>query len=341
MAPYRMRTAATVIAIAVLAPLTGCAASGGASVTLALVAYSTPQLAYQQVIKAFRATPAGRGVRFTESYGSSGDQSRAVAAGLAADVVAFSLEPDLTRLVKAGIVAPDWRAGPGAGMVTDSVVVIATRRGNPRGLRDWPDLIRPGVQVIEPNPFTSGGARWNVLAAYGAASTKDSDRPAGVAYLQALFRNVPVQDDSARKATQTFVAGKGDALLCYENEAIFARQHGQALDYTVPAATILIENPVAVTTTSKHPVQARDFLAFLHSGTAQQIFARNGYRPTATGIAGFDRFPEPAQLFTVADLGGWTTVSRDFFDPGTGIVADIERSLGVSVTNARPAGSGS
>src|SRR5262249_55563624 len=183
--------------------LAGCggAASGssGQKVQLSLVASSTPQQAYEQIIQAFQRTPQGRNVTFTKSFGGSGDQSRAVAAGLPADIVAFSLQPDMTRLVKAKIVAEDWDKGRDKGMITDSVVVIGVRKGNPKGIRTWEDLVKPGVEVITPNPFTSGGARWNVLAAYGAASGKGTAGQAGVDYLNRLFTNVPVQDDSARK----------------------------------------------------------------------------------------------------------------------------------------------
>src|SRR5437660_3254510 len=178
-----------------------------AAAQLSLVAYSTPQAAYDQIIKAFQATPQGRDITFTESFGASGDQSRAVEAGLSADVVAFSLEPDMARLVKDGIVATDWNAGVHGGMVTASVAVIAVRKGNPKSIQTWADLTRSGTQVITPNPFTSGGARWNVLAAYGAASNVGKDDAAGLAYLDALFKNVPVQDNSARAQLQTFVGG--------------------------------------------------------------------------------------------------------------------------------------
>jgi sulfate transport system substrate-binding protein len=331
------RTTALAVAagLALLSPaLAACVSTSGDSagkVELSLVAYSTPQPAYEKIIAAFQATDAGKDVTFTQSYGASGDQSRAVQSGLKADIVAFSLETDMTRLVKDGIVATDWNENATTGLVTKSVVVIVTRTGNPKNIRTWDDLIKPGVEVITPNPFTSGSARWNIIAGYGAESNKDSDRASGVAYLQALFRNVVVQDDSARKATQTFTSGKGDALLSYENEAIFARQHGQAIDYTVPDQTILIENPVAVTKNTTHPAEAKAFLDYLHSPTAQKIFVENGYRPTLDGVPGADKFPTPPGLFTIQDLGGWTTVTKDFFDTSTGIVADIEKSNGVSI----------
>jgi len=328
------RTIVALAALALSAPALaacgGATAAGGPKVQLALVAYSTPQAAYEEIIKAYQATPEGRNITFTKSFGASGDQSRAVEAGLRADLVALSLEPDITRLVKAGIVGDDWNSDPAKGMITDSVVVLAVRKGNPKGIKGWDDLTKPGVEVITPNPFTSGGARWNVLAGYGAKSDRDKDRPAGVAYLNSLFRNVPVQDESARKALQTFTSGKGDVMLAYENEVIFARQHGQPLDYVVPDSTILIENPIAVTKNSAHPAEAKAFLAYLHSPAAQEIFVKNGYRPITSGVRGAN-FPNPAGLFTIADLGGWTKVTKDFFDTSTGIMAAVEKSIGVSV----------
>jgi len=305
-------------------------------VTLSLVAYSTPQAAYEQLIKEFQKTPAGKDVEFKQSYGASGDQSRAVAAGLAADIVAFSLEPDLTRLVTAGLVAADWNSGPTKGFVTDSVVVIAARKGNPKNLKGWDDLIRPGVQVITPNPFTSGGARWNILAGYGAKSGKGADKAAGLAYIDSLIGNVPVQDASARASLQTFTGGKGDAIIAYENEAIFAQQHGQALDYTIPDATILIENPIAVTKNSSHPTQAKAFLDFLYSPAGQKIYANNGYRPAVSGVDTGVSFANPPGLFTIADLGGWSAVNKEFFDPKSGAIAGIEAKHGVATAAASP-----
>ena len=171
------------------------------------------------------------------------------------------------------------------------------------------------------------------LAAYGAASDVGKDKAAGVAYLNALFKNVPVQDDSARKALQTFAGGKGDAMLAYENEAIFANQNGQKLEYTVPDETILIENPVAVTKTSKHAEEAQAFVDFLRSDDAQKIFLENGYRPVNEDVAAEGDFPEPSGLFTIADFGGWADATDKFFNTDGSIMLDVERSIGVSVEN--------
>jgi sulfate transport system substrate-binding protein len=330
-------TGAATAAAAVLA-LAGCGGDAGADstgnsgdgdkVTLSLVSYSTPQAAFEDIIAAFQATPEGANVEFEQSYGASGDQSRAVEAGLPADIVEFSLEPDMTRLVDAGIVAADWNKNEHKGMVTDSVVVIATRSGNPKGISDWPDLIKDDVEVITPNPFTSGGARWNVMAAYGGALAEGKSDEEAKQFLVELFRHVPVQDNSARESLQTFVGGKGDAILAYENEVIFAGQNGEELDYTVPDDTILIENPVAVTETSEHPEEAQAFLDFLYTDEAQKIFSENGYRPVVDGTSTRD-FPEPTGLFDISKFGGWSDAADEFFDPEVGFLVDIENELGV------------
>jgi sulfate/thiosulfate transport system substrate-binding protein len=314
-------------------PAAGSTGSGGGKeVTLSLVAYSTPQAAYEKIIAAFQKTAAGKNVKFTQSYGASGDQSRAVEAGLPADYVAFSLETDVTRLVKAGIVASDWNSDQYKGMVTDSTVALVTRKGNPKNIHSFADLTKPGVDVITPNPFSSGGARWNVMAAYGSQSQHGKSQAESLAFLTKLFKNVSVQDDSARAALQTFTGGKGDVMIGYENEAIFAQQNGQDIDYVVPDDTLLIENPAAVTSNSKHPVQAKAFLDFVRTPEAQKIFAENGYRPVVPGAdTGGQDFPTPPGLFTIADLGGWSTVATDFFDVDKGLFTDIERKLGVSV----------
>ena len=318
----------------------GSAGGSGPKVKLSLVAYSTPQAAYKKIIAAFKKTSEGKNITFTESYGASGDQSRAVVAGLPADVVEFSLSPDMDRLVKANLVDTEWAqgkygaassatAGQHKGNVTDSVVVIATRKGNPKQIKDWPDLVKPGVEVVTPNPFTSGGARWNVMAAYGGVLAEGKTEAEAKSYLQGLFKDhVPVQDDSARKSLQTFVGGKGDAMLAYENDAIFAQQNNQSLDYTVPDHTILIENPIAVTKNSAHPAEAQAFVNFLFSETAQKIFSDNGYRPVLSSAAS-KNFPQPSGLFQITKFGGWGDVTKTFFDPDTGLLADIEEGLGV------------
>jgi len=323
--------AALLAAVALL--LAGCGGSGGSGGgdKLTLVAYSTPREAYEQLIPAFQKTEAGKGLGFSQSYGSSGDQSRAIQNGLAGDVVALSLEPDMTKLVDAGLVAKDWNAGDHKGMVTDSVVVLVVRKGNPKNIRTWDDLVKPGIEVIEPNPFTSGGAKWNIMAAYGAQLKAGRTHEQAVAWLEQMFRNVPVQDKSAREALQTFIGGKGDVMLAYENEAITAQQKEQAVDYVVPDNTILIENPIAVVNKSKNATAAKAFVDFLLSTEAQTIFAQKGYRPVNEQVAATANFPKPSGLFTIDDLGGWSEVNKQFFDKEAGIVADIERKVGVSV----------
>jgi sulfate/thiosulfate transport system substrate-binding protein len=326
----RARFAAGLLAAGMLLAA-GCGGSGGGGGKLTLVAYSTPREAYEALIPGFQKTDAGKGVSFSQSYGGSGDQARAVQNGLAADVVAFSLEPDMTKLVDDGLVAKDWNANQYKGMVTDSVVVFVTRKGNPKSIRSWDDLVKPGVEVITPNPFTSGGARWNVMAAYGAQIKQGKSPEQATAYLEQLFRNVPVQDKSAREALQTFVGGKGDVMLAYENEAITAQQKDQQVDYTIPDQTILIENPIAVTTKSKNPEKAKAFVDYLLTPQAQQVFVDKGYRPVNAQVAATANFPKPSGLFTIADLGGWSEVNKKFFDKQAGLMADIEQKIGVSV----------
>jgi sulfate/thiosulfate transport system substrate-binding protein len=328
----RAKFAAALVAAALLAA--GCGGGSGGSGggdKLTLVAYSTPREAYEQLIPEFQKTDAGKGVSFSQSYGASGDQSRAVQNGLAADVVTLALEPDMTRLVDAGLVARDWNADPHKGMITNSVVVFIVRKGNPKNIRTWDDLIKPGVEVIEPNPFTSGGARWNIMAAYGAQLKAGKTPEQAADYLLELFRHVPVQDKSAREALQTFVGGKGDVMLAYENEAINAQQKEQPVDYVVPDRTILIENPIAVTARSRNPTAAKAFVDFLRSEPAQRTYAAKGYRPVDAAAAAAASFPRPSGLFTIRDLGGWPEVSKKFFDKEAGIVAGIERQVGVSV----------
>jgi sulfate/thiosulfate transport system substrate-binding protein len=308
----------------------GCGASSdggsGPKSELTLVAYSTPREVYEQLIRDFRATAAGQGVKLDQSYGSSGEQSRAVEAGLGADVVALSLAPDVERLVAAGIVAEDWADDEFDGMVSRSVVVLAVRKGNPKQIRGWADLVRDDVEVITPNPFTSGGARWNVMAAYGAEREEGKSQEEAVEYLRRLFHNVAVQDKSARESLQTFLGGKGDVLIAYENEAIIAQQNGDELDYVLPEQTILIENPIAVTNDGGQTAQA--FVEFVRSPDAQRVFAEKGYRSIRDELVDASRYPTPASLFTIADLGGWEDVQERFFDREDGIMAEIQREVG-------------
>jgi sulfate/thiosulfate transport system substrate-binding protein len=310
--------------------LTVSASASKRDVSLTLVSYSTPREAYGKIISAFQKTPAGDGVNFTQSYGASGEQSRAIENGLKADVFASSLAPDITRLVKAGLVSKGWNRGPTKGMVTNSVVVFAVRDGNPKKIRQWSDLIKPGVEVITPNPFTSGGAMWNVMAAYGAQRKDGKSHKVAVDYLLKLFRNVEVQDKSAREALQTYLGGKGDVLITYENEAILAQQKKQPVQYVIPRNTILIENPVVIVSKTEHAAAAKAFVTFLRSAQAQQIYGENGYRPVLKSAAAKFKYPKRPGLFTIdaAWIGGWDSVVTRFFDPRKGIVADIERKVG-------------
>jgi sulfate/thiosulfate-binding protein len=311
--------------------VSGSGAEGGEDGgRLTLVAYSTPREAYEEIIPAFQKTAAGSGVSFDQSYGSSGEQSRAVEAGLPADVTAFSLEPDVTRLVEAGLVEEGWADNEYDGMVTDSVVVFAVRKDNPKGIQTWNDLIREDVEVITPNPFTSGGARWNLMAAYGAQRELGKSHEEAVEFLGQLLSNTAVQDKSAREALQTFVGGKGDVMIAYENDAITAQQNGEELDYVIPEQTILIENPVAVVTESGNQEKAQAFVDFLRGPEAQRIFAEKGYRPVVDEVLAAFSYPAPSALFTIDDFGGWETVTERFFDREEGIVAKIEQELGVS-----------
>jgi len=304
--------------------------SGG---KLTLVAYSTPEEAYKELIPAFNKTSEGKGVSFSQSYAASGEQSRAVEGGLPADVVEFSLEPDMTRLVDADLVDKSWSQNEYKGNVTNSVVVFMVRKGNPKGIKDWDDLVTGDVEVLEPNPFTSGGAKWNIMAAYGAQLEKGRSPEEAQQYLAELFKNVPVLDKSARESLQTFSSGKGDVLLGYENEAILAQQKGEDLDYIVPEQTILIENPVAATSEAKDPALAQSFVDFLYTEEAQRIFVGKGYRPVVKDTPGADKFPEPADLFDITKFGGWDKVNTDFFDPEKGVVAKIFQDQGKSTAS--------
>lgn len=299
------------------------AAPGAGGTSLSLVAYSTPQVVYDQVAPQFAKTPEGKGVTVKASYGASGEQSRAVAGGLKADVVAFSLQPDVDKLVDAGLVDKGWSSTPTKGFVSTSNVVFVVRKGNPKGIKTWDDLVKGDTEVLTPNPFTSGGAKWNLMAAVGAK---------GLPYLRTLLtKHVKVQDKSGRESLQTFLQGKGDVALSYENEAITAQKKGQDIDYVVPSdGTVKIQNPIAVTKSA--PPQAKAFVAFALSAAGQKDFAEWGYRPVDQSVLDADKgkFPPVRGEFEISKFGGWSKVNDTYFDPEKGAIAKIEQDAGVS-----------
>jgi sulfate/thiosulfate transport system substrate-binding protein len=306
-------------------------AAGSGGVNLNLVAYSTPKHAYDTLQAAFAKTSAGKGVTFSDSFGPSGSQSRAVASGQAADIVAFSTSSDITRLVKAGIVASNWDANTYQGIVADSVVVFVVRKGNPKHITSWDDLTKPGVSVVTPNPSTSGSARWNIMAAYGAQLKEGKSPSQALAFVKTLItKHVSVEDPSGSTAMATFTGGKGDVLLSYESEAISAVKAGEPVQYIIPKQTILIQTPDAVTTKASHAKQANGFLNWLWTPAAQTIWAKKGYRPVVPSVAAkfASKFPTPPQLFTIDSLGGWSQVKKTFFDPSSGSITKIEQAAG-------------
>ena len=335
------RPAIALAAIAVTATLglTACA-GGGASDTVAapgsdsssatstinLYAYAVPKVGFDAVIPAFQKTAAGKGVQFQQSYGASGDQSRKVAAGAEADFVNFSVEPDVTRLVDAGLVDPSWNANEHKGIPFGSVVTIVVRKGNPKGIKDWDDLLKPGVEVVTPNPFSSGSAKWNLLAPYAAKSNGGADKAAGLAYVRALVSDhVKIQPKSGREATEAFLQGSGDALLSYENEALFIEKNGDPVQHVTPPTTFKIENPAAVLKGSKNLKAATAFNTYLYTPEAQKLLAEAGFRPVDTTVAKefASKFPAPTKLWTIADLGGWKSVDGTLFKKDVGDIAKI------------------
>ncbi|MDP9190001.1 MAG: sulfate ABC transporter substrate-binding protein [Actinomycetota bacterium] len=308
---------------------TGTGGSGGGEV--ALVAYSTPQQAFEEgIIPAFQDSDAGDGVEFSTSFGSSGDQRRAVEAGQPADFVDFSLEPDMLSLVEAGLVDANWNAGPAKGIITDSVVTLSVREGNPDGITSFDDLLTKDVEIITPNPATSGGAKWNIMAIYGSQIEAGKSEQEALDAVATVISKTSVLDDSARDSLQTFASGKGDVLIGYENEAIQAQDEGIELEYVIPPSTILIENPAAVTTEASNPEAAQGLLDFILTDEGQQIFADYGYRPVTESVLAenTDKFPEVPGLFTIADFGGWATADEEFFNDESGKVTEILRSQG-------------
>lgn len=303
----------------------GAPSVDGSGGTLALYAYAVAKPGFDLVVPEFNRTEAGEQVQVRQSYGASGDQSRKVAGGAPADLVNFSTEPDITRLVDAGLVDRNWNADATRGIPFGSVVALVVRAGNPKGIRGWDDLLRPDVEVVTPNPFSSGSAKWNLLAPYAAMSEGGQNPQAGLDYLTTMMERVRVQPKSGREATETFLQGTGDVLISYENEALFAERHGDPVEHIVPDATIRIENPVAVLKNTRNREPAVAFRDFLFTPTGQRAWAEAGFRPVDPGVAAefAADFPAPRRLYTIADLGGWETVNEELFGPDSGSIAAV------------------
>jgi sulfate/thiosulfate-binding protein len=321
-------SAATVVAAAGVAACSSSGGSGGGG-TINLVAYSVPKPAYDALGDAFAKTKDGKGTTVKGSYGPSGAQSKAVIAGQKADYVAFSVEPDLTKLVPSKVDA-NWNSGSTKGLVSDSVVAIVVRKGNPKHITGWDDLIKPGIKIVTPDPASSGSAKWNILAAYAHVLSKGGTEADAKTYLTEFFKHVVSRASSGAVATTQFTSGTGDVLISYENEAISTRAKGAKIDYLIPDQSVLIQNPAAVT--KKAPKVAKQFLDFVESEKGQEIFASNGFRPilpdakigTVKGANDpSNPFPKVKQLTTIADLGGWKVVNDKFFGD-EGIVTKIE-----------------
>ena len=308
------------------APGTEAAATGG-DVKLILAAYTTPREAYRELIPIFQQQwkeQTGQTVTFEESYQGSGAQSRAVAEGFEADIVALSLEADVIRLEDAGLITHDWRSQPFGGMVSTSVVAFAVREGNPKNIQDWADLAQADLEILTPNPKTSGGAMWNILALYGAAqrghvASFTADDAGAQDLLLSVLQNVTVMDKSARDSIVNFEKGVGDVAITYENEVLVGQQAGQTYELVLPTSTIQIDNPIAIVDTyaDKHGTRevAQAFIDFLFTPEAQQIFAKHGLRSPDPEVAATtaEQYPPIEDLFTIADFGGWKEATPKYF----------------------------
>jgi sulfate/thiosulfate transport system substrate-binding protein len=297
-----------------------------AETTLTLVAYAVPEPGWSKILPAFAATPEGKGVAVTTSYGASGDQSRAVVDGKPADLVNFSVEPDVTRLVKANKVAKDWNADATKGIPFGSVVSLVVRKGNPKNIKDWDDLLQPGLEVVTPSPLSSGSAKWNLLAPYAAKSNGGADQQAGLDFINKLVtEHVKTRPGSGREATDVFLQGTGDVLISYENEAINVERQGKPVEHINPPQTFKIENPVAVVTSTTHLDKATALKNYLFTKEGQKIWAQAGFRPVDPSIVEdfATDFPTPQKLWTIADLGGWTAVDPALFDKDNGSITKI------------------
>jgi sulfate transport system substrate-binding protein len=321
----------TAILATVVAALVATAVAS-AGTNLSLVAYSTPKTVLGKIIQAWQQTPDGNGVSFSQSYGASTDQARAVANGLKADLVFLSTGDDVNLLVDAGLVDSNWNHQSYNGIAADTVVVFAVRNGNPKHIKSWNDLIKPGIDVVTPNPFSSGSAKWNILAAYGAQRRLGKSDKQATAYVQQLFKHVVSQDTSGRNATNTFLSGKGDVLLTYESEAINSRLNGQDIQYVIPRQSMLIELPIAVLKGSANKDGANKFIRFVKGGAGQDLLAQYGFRPVNPKVAEkyTSKYPARPGIFKVDDkiIGGWRNADKVWFDPNKGRMVQIERAVG-------------
>lgn len=299
----------------------------GGEVKLTLAAYTTPREAYAEIIPLFQAywkEKTGQTVTIEESYQGSGAQSRAVVEGFEADVVALSLEADITRIENAGLITHDWRTEPFGGMVSTSAVAFAVREGNPKNIKDWADLAQPDLEILTPNPKTSGGAMWNVLGLYGAAKRGHvegftADDAGAQDFLLAVLQNVSVMDKAARESITNFEKGIGDVAITYENEVLVGQKAGLNYELVLPSSTIRIDNPLAVVDTyvDKHGTRevAEAFVDFLFTKQAQEIFAKHGLRSPDPEVAQATAatYPPIADLFTIDEFGGWSEATPTFF----------------------------
>jgi sulfate/thiosulfate transport system substrate-binding protein len=308
-------------------------ASGG---ELTLVSYAVTQSAYSKIIPLFTAKwkrEKNQDVTIKQSYGGSGSQTRAVIDGLEADVVNLAIGSDVERLQKAGLVGAGWQKElPNNGIVTRSVVALVTRKGNPKGVRNWPDLVKPGIKVITANPKTSGVARWNFLALWGSVTRNGGNEQQATNFVRSVYKNVPVLPKDAREATDVFFKqDQGDVLLNYENEVILAQQKGETdFSYTIPAVNVSIDPPVAVVDKVVDKRGTREvsqaFARFLFTPEAQREFAKVGFRPVNANVAKEfnSKYPKVTNLFPSTAIGSWDAIQKKFFADGA-IFDQIQR----------------
>jgi len=306
----------------------GSPGESAGDVKLIFGAYTTPREAYGEIIQLFKDewyAQTGQAVIFDISYLGSGAQSRAVVDGFEADIVALSLEADINRIQEAGLITHDWKANPYKGIVTTSVVSFAVRKGNPKGILDWDDLAQPGLEILTPNPSTSGGAMWNILALYGAAlrgyvpGVPSDDPEAADAFLRSVLTNVTVMDKAARDSILNFEKGIGDLAITYENEILVGQGSGAEYERVIPTSTILIENPIALVDVNvdKHGTReiAEAFINFVYSEEAQAVYAEHGLRVVLPAVAeaNEETYPPIEDLFTVEYFGGWEQIMQEIF----------------------------